>query len=223
MTVLQIRLEGPMQAWGTHSKFTERDTGREPSKSGIVGLICSAAGIQRNEDISNLTTLRMGVRVDREGIMKNDFHTALEVPKADPKGRPDTVISNRFYLADACFLVGLEGNSEILQGIENALTNPKWIPFLGRKAFPPSTPLLFDGCQHETTLEESFLLTPWLGRPNDDLPERLRIVTESDGESGDVRMDNPQSFDKRTFSPRSVNTYWVESNLLPRRDSSVSV
>ena len=33
MSVL-LRLEGPLQSWGTRSRFNHRDTEREPSKSG---------------------------------------------------------------------------------------------------------------------------------------------------------------------------------------------
>nr|WP_208597066.1 CRISPR-associated protein Cas5 [Syntrophobacter fumaroxidans] len=38
---------GPMQAWGTRSRFQERDTEREPSKSGVVGLLCAAGTLPR--------------------------------------------------------------------------------------------------------------------------------------------------------------------------------
>ncbi len=45
MSTLLLRLAGPMQSWGTQSRFTERDTGREPSKSGVVGLLAAAVGL----------------------------------------------------------------------------------------------------------------------------------------------------------------------------------
>ena len=41
MSVLLLRLSGPMQSWGVQSRFTVRDTGLEPSKSGVVGLIAA--------------------------------------------------------------------------------------------------------------------------------------------------------------------------------------
>ena len=45
MAVLLLRLSAPLQAWGTeNSKFEIRKTGREPSKSGIVGLLAAALG-----------------------------------------------------------------------------------------------------------------------------------------------------------------------------------
>ena len=47
MSTLLLRLAGPMQSWGTDSKFDERRTGREPSKSGVIGLVAAALGIAR--------------------------------------------------------------------------------------------------------------------------------------------------------------------------------
>ena len=41
MSTLLLRLAGPMQSWGTDSKFDVRRTGREPSKSGVIGLVCT--------------------------------------------------------------------------------------------------------------------------------------------------------------------------------------
>lgn len=42
MSTLLLRLAGPMQSWGTDSKFDVRRTGREPSKSGVIGLVAAA-------------------------------------------------------------------------------------------------------------------------------------------------------------------------------------
>ena len=49
MNTLLLRLAGPMQSWGTQSRFTIRDTGYEPSKSGVIGLLCAALGKPRDE------------------------------------------------------------------------------------------------------------------------------------------------------------------------------
>ena len=48
MSVLLLRLSGPMQSWGIQSQFPDRDTGMEPSKSGVVGLLCAALGRGRS-------------------------------------------------------------------------------------------------------------------------------------------------------------------------------
>lgn len=49
MSTLLLRLAGPMQSWGTDSKFDVRRTQREPSKSGVIGLIAAALGIPRQD------------------------------------------------------------------------------------------------------------------------------------------------------------------------------
>jgi CRISPR system Cascade subunit CasD len=41
---LLLWLEAPLQSWGHDSKFGRRDTLNFPTKSGILGLICSALG-----------------------------------------------------------------------------------------------------------------------------------------------------------------------------------
>ena len=50
MSTLLLRLAGPMQSWGTQSRFTIRDSGLEPSKSGVIGLLCAALGKPRTEE-----------------------------------------------------------------------------------------------------------------------------------------------------------------------------
>lgn len=76
MSCLLLRLEGPLQSWGYRSRFSDRDTGLEPTKSGIVGLLCCALGRSRSESPADLAALAMHVRVDREGALLKDFHTA---------------------------------------------------------------------------------------------------------------------------------------------------
>ena len=87
MPTLLLRLVGPMQSWGTTSRFDHRDTGKEPSKSGIVGLLAAALGIGRENwtDLEPLSRLAMGVRHDRAGVPKRDYQTAKDIISADGK------------------------------------------------------------------------------------------------------------------------------------------
>lgn len=156
MPTLLLRLQGPMQSWGVESRFDRRDSGVEPTKSGVLGLLCAALGRSREEPIDDLASLRMGVRVDREGVLKYDYQTARNVLRADGVGVAP-VQSWRYYLADAAFLVGLESpsDSRLLQEVNDALANPKWPLFLGRKGYLPSPPVrLLDGFQ-DKPLEEA--------------------------------------------------------------------
>jgi len=146
-----------MQSWGSRSRFDLRDTEQFPTKSGVLGLVAAALGRDRSEPVDDLAALRLGVRADREGVVRYDFQSAKNVIRADvPKekwerarakgtttGTQDTVVSKRYYLSDAAFLVGLEGDEALLRSIEAALKNPKWPLFLGRKSYLPGEPVHF--------------------------------------------------------------------------------
>ncbi len=207
MPTLLLRLQAPMQSWGISSHFTSRDTTREPTKSGVIGLICAALGRPRDADISDLAGLKMGVRVDQEGVLQKDFHVAQDVLLASGKKTKDTEISDRYYLSDAVFLVGLEGPRALLEQIQIALKSPHWTLYLGRKAFPPGKPVwLLDGLQDELLLDalKRFpALVP-------DTEESLRVVLDSDvGEF--VRVDVPISFAERRFSSRRIHMGRIDS------------
>ena len=216
---LLIRLAGPMQSWGTDSRFEFRDAGTEPSKSGVVGLLASALGRPRAEPVDDLAALRMGVRVDRAGAVRADFHTALDVARVPGKeaDQRNAVVSRRAYLADADFLVGLEGDRSLLERLDEALDAPRWPLFLGRKSFPPAVPVrLPDTPPHgpglvDAALTEALRAIPWHGRGSSDREvPRLRVVLEDpDGES--VRRDQPvgAAFADRAFGPRRTRTTFL--------------
>lgn len=202
-----------MQSWGYRSRFDYRDTALEPTRSGVIGLICAAMGIARGEDISRFDTIRMGVRVDREGRPERDYHTALEVRKVDGSDG-GTVVSHRDYLADASFTVGLQSdNRDLLVEIADKLQNPEWVLFLGRKAFPltmppvqtPESPVL------EGKLEEHLLKPPppHPFRDSDPSVTRWRVVLE-DPEGERTQHDDPLCFRERRFKPRSIRTHFVD-------------
>lgn len=161
---LLMRLAGPMQSWGVSSRFSIRETLTEPSKSGVIGLLCAALGWDRAAEthpiagqqrtLADLAALRFGVRVVREGVVRRDYHTAQNVLRAKAKLRPgkpvadgdlqQTVLSERYYLSDAYFLAGLESNDQaLLLAFDAALAHPYWPLSLGRKAFVPSHPVRF--------------------------------------------------------------------------------
>lgn len=211
MHTLLLRLSGAMQSWGIQSRFGVRDTGLEPSKSGVLGLICAALGIDREDDagLAPLARLKMGVRVDREGVVKVDYHTARDVLKAGG-GIKQTELSNRYYLADALFLVGLESpDLALLEKIQAGFLHPVWPLFLGRKSFVPGDPVrLVDGLKAGQGLEAALQSYPMLSERGQ--PERLRLVLE-DASGPVVRLDQPLSFahGKRRFASRRVATHFM--------------
>jgi len=213
MPTLLLRLRGPMQSWGTTSRFDERDTQLEPSKSGVLGLVCAALGRDRSEPVEDLARLRMGVRVDREGLVMRDYQTATGIMTAAGKVDPHrTVVSPRYYLADAAFLVGLEGADRgLLERIQAALRAPVWPLALGRKAFPPGCPVWFPDGLRELGLADALRVEPRIADPraeHRDAP--LRLLLE-DAESGAVRLDQPVApFAERRFGPRYVTAEVID-------------
>ncbi|GMV90130.1 MAG: hypothetical protein AMXMBFR81_30600 [Chthonomonas sp.] len=134
--ILLLRLEGPLQSWGVRSRWSKRDTGPEPTKSAIIGMLGAAGGVLRpdwraEEEPCRILeqwddALLFGVRVDRPGVIETDYHTVegrfwqadgkLKTA-ASPSGAapangliepPRTEETWRDYIHDAAFLVALE-------------------------------------------------------------------------------------------------------------------
>lgn len=205
-----------MQSWGTTSRFDQRDTGKEPSKSGVIGLLAAALGIDRENwfDLEPLTRLTMGVRHDRPGVLRHDYQTAQNIISADRSKVHETAVTTRDYLADAVFLVGLEGTDRVLlERAHAALQNPVWPQALGRKSYVPSESVWIGGGVVESPLLEAFTSWPWITTPRrfESAPERLLVSLESQDGSGALRMDQPlSSFAERRFGARYVRAEWVK-------------
>lgn len=212
MAVLPLRLVGPMQSWGTQSRFTHRDTGREPSKSGIVGLLCTALGRSRDANIRDLAALRMASRADQPGRILRDYHTAgmggvYKVGGGVQRNR--LIVSERFYVSDAKFLVCLEGDKELLTEVAAALQRPRWPLFLGRKSFIPTEPVWLETTPLDVSLGDCVSSYPCLVS-NSKPPDKLQIVVED--EQGSVwRQDQPVSFADRRFVKRRLRVAWVDT------------
>ena len=185
MSTLLLRLAGPLQAWGCESKFEKRRTGREPTKSAVVGMLAAALGRRRDESVEDLCSLNFGVRVEEEGQLLRDFHIART------EGDKKTYVTERYYLSDACFLVGLEsGDETLLDKIEQSIVNPAFPLFLGRRSCVPTLPILIG--RRQCCLLEALQREPWLaseymqGKARGQV--RLRLIT-------DAGLDLPLSFD----------------------------
>ncbi|WP_225848249.1 type I-E CRISPR-associated protein Cas5/CasD [Streptomyces sp. HPF1205] len=169
MTGFLLQLGAPLQSWGEHSAFTDRDTVAYPTRSGLIGMVASALGIPRAETVTDpaagsslspdsfadLRGLRFTVRIDRPGTRLVDFHTVgggyphhRTVPTAKGARRsPDaaTIVSRRHYLSDAVFTVAVTGpglDPARLGQYAAALAAPHWPLHLGRRSCPPSGLLL---------------------------------------------------------------------------------
>lgn len=203
MPTLLLRMRAPMMSWGDHSRFTIRDTRREPTKSAVIGLLCAALGRPRWEAVHDLTALVMGVRVNQEGLVQRDYHTVQDGIKSSG-GKGETVISQRYYVADADYLVGLESaDSAFLSSLNEALAMPCWQLYFGRKSFVPSAPVQA-GLQ-ELSLDEALRQHPYQHRSHPKPVRQLRYVLEV-ADSLDVRQDVPLDWQRRLFASRCVET-----------------
>lgn len=158
MTVLLLRIAGPLQAWGVRSRFTVRSTELAPTRSGIIGMVAAAVGRRRTDPIEDLLALRFGVRKDQPGRVIRDFHTARPFDARKPMPP-----SERYYLADAVFLAGIEGDRPLLEGIDEALQHPAFPLYLGRRSCPPTHPVSLG--LREATLLDALRAEPWLASP----------------------------------------------------------
>ncbi|MEV8391801.1 MULTISPECIES: type I-E CRISPR-associated protein Cas5/CasD [unclassified Streptomyces] len=150
MTGLLLRLAGPLQSWGERSVFSsERDSAAFPTRSGLIGMFAAAEGHGRDEVPNYYGDLEFVVRIDRPGVRLMDYHT---VGGGQPKNRTAAtsggdrkgaaVITHRHYLSDAVFVVAVNGPAADISRIADALHQPYWNPFLGRRSCVPDEPLV---------------------------------------------------------------------------------
>lgn len=159
---LIIHLDGPMQAWGTHTYEDFRPSNLFPTRSGLLGLLGACMGIDR-EDRDGMEQLaasvEFAVRIDKSVLRMEDdrtslkshlkfpdYHTVRDARRANRSPREgETIQSRREYLYDAAFTVAIGAKRqtiEMLDRIEPYLRAPRYTPVLGRRSCPIARPLL---------------------------------------------------------------------------------
>lgn len=165
---LLLWLEAPLQSWGSDSKFGRRDTLPFPTKSGVLGLVCAALGAGGEQRallaefaplgqtvvsfVRGKQTAEGVIKQDREPVLR-DFHmvgsgyddqdlwASLLIPKTSEGKKAvggGTKMTYRYYLQDAAFAVVLEAPLGKADAIAQALQNPAWDIYLGRKNCVPT-------------------------------------------------------------------------------------
>lgn len=160
---LLLWLAGPLQSWGSDSKFYRRDTQKFPTKSGITGLLLSALGAagEQKELLEILAECPQDVFSFGDPYLPllQDYHTVgtgyditdpwqnKMVPKKSDGTRPTgsgVRITNRLYLQDQKFAVIIRITEDLGTALSKALENPVFDIYLGRKCCVP-TDFLFQG------------------------------------------------------------------------------
>ena len=162
---LLLWLEAPLQAWGHDSKFGRRDSLDFPTKSGVLGLLCCALGaggkqtewlaLWADNDLVVEAYVRQGkesLPVMREPLLR-DFHMvgsgyddqdpwqSLLIPKTSDGKKSvggGAKMTYRYYLQDMAYAVALQGPQAELETLAEALKNPVWNLYLGRKNCVPT-------------------------------------------------------------------------------------
>jgi len=216
-TLLLLRFEGVLQSWGIKSRWDIRDTSEAPTKSGVIGVFGCALGYKRTSAVLSglFDQLKIGVRVENTGKVVMDYHTVKgNLWTAEEKQRKDhTIVSKRFYLQDASFLVIVEGEQELIESIGKALQNPKWPIYLGRKSCVPTRPVYEEITNAYGSMEEAFKIIPWSWFGKETSPEgkplRLQCFIEND-EGVSIRRDNAPMFPSRMFRDRRESAFFVD-------------
>ena len=225
MSALLLKLAAPLQSWGASSRYTTRETRTEPTKSGVLGMLASAQGWNRDHDITDLLQLKFGVRIEQKGQLVRDYQTARPTQFQEEnrkKGElPDMPLTYRYYVSDACYLVVLVSQARsILETIEGALNHPKWPLFLGRRSCPPAGQLVLGIRDSYDTVEDVLTKEPWHASSwykkrsyyeNSYKYEDLEIVYDSEDKALYTQSDVPVSFDirHRRYALRSIGRRFI--------------
>lgn len=224
---LALLLDAPLQSWGFASRFQRRTTALHPTRSGLLGMMCAALGLDKGGEEEKAFLARMeevkitviAIRRQPEGCSEpvevrrlEDYHVTgggyddksqtQSIPRKASGGPCDNpTLSYRQYLCDAKFGVVLAGPRRTLTEVAAGMRNPRWGVWLGRKSCIPAAPVLF-GDLVSSADDAVAALEKATGRA---LTNAARIEeAESFAEGTDTLPDAPVNFAKREFKPRRI-------------------
>ena len=221
---LVFQLYAPLAAWGGQAVGQERPSDDHPSRSALLGLLAAALGIRRDQEADHQAlshACRFGIKLPAPGLALRDFHT-IQVPPSTKKQqhlqtrrdelrepKVGTMLSFRSYRQDALSIVAVTSTDERYSPdrVSEALLEPVFPLYLGRKACPPALPLnpeVIPAPDLKVALD-SYCVAPWLAGLCEKSP---RYYWEADMESGmehdfqTPRYDQPLSRRRWQFTPR---------------------
>jgi CRISPR system Cascade subunit CasD len=197
MQFLTFQLQAPLAAWGDVAVGQYRGSREHPGASALIGLLGAALGAHREDEAAH-AALRDGyafaVGVVSSGQLLRDYHTAQVPGRSDMKHRPhrtrrdelslprhdlNTILSTRDYRQDGAWAIAVQalvGAPRGLTELAQALREPRFVLYLGRKCCPPAAPLAPKVADAESA---HAALAAYLAAA--DPPARLRSLAWSDG------------------------------------------
>lgn len=166
---------GAMGEFGGHDR---RGSETLPGRSAIIGTLGAALGRRREDDFSDLESLEVAVASFGRTAPMRDYHTVQTVPSAvvktpqsrpealraaNRKGKVNTTLTSRDYRTDCVFGVAVWGGD--LRALAQALGQPVFQVFLGRKSCPLSAPFDPNVVAEEDPVQalQHLRLPPWIG------------------------------------------------------------
>jgi CRISPR system Cascade subunit CasD len=233
MRHLALYLRAPLQSWGASSKFGDRGTIDAPTRSGLLGMIAAACGIDKNDEVrdsewlARAEKLSLTILAFRRGDRMTDYHTVgARYDKDDPwqrrmiptkaeDGKPKNYATEtrRDYLMDSVFGVVISGDDKIVAEMAEGLADPVWGVWFGRKSCIPTEPILvgvFDSDEAARKALDARLrasLERGGGRiagKREDEAVKFDLVEAAVGDAEETLIDVPVSFKNREFHARRV-------------------
>ena len=230
MKHLALYLRAPLQSWGASSKFGDRGTLDAPTRSGLLGLLAAACGVDKNDEardrewLARAAKLSVAVLAFRRGDRMPDYHTGGAPDDRDdpwqkrmipttPDGKPrGTDLTHRDYLADSVFGAVLSGDDALVEEMAAGLADPVWGVWLGRKSCIPTEPILAGVFDSDDAARDALAgrLRGSLERGggkvagDDSADVAFSVLEARAGEEDETLLDIPVSFGRREFHARRI-------------------
>lgn len=230
MKHLALYLRAPLQSWGASSKFGDRGTLDAPTRSGLLGLLAAACGVDKNDEardrewLARAAKLSVAVLAFRRGDRMPDYHTVgarydrddpwqKRMIPTTPDGKPrGTDLTHRDYLANSVFGAVLSGDDALVDEMAAGLADPVWGVWLGRKSCIPTEPILAGVFESDDAARDALAgrLRGSLERGGgkvaggDSSDVAFSVLEARAGEEDETLLDVPVSFGRREFHARRV-------------------
>lgn len=233
---LILKLQGVMQSWGEHTFEGLRPSANFPTRSALVGLLGACLGIDRGDQEQQQAladSFQYAVRQDDKKSVwsmwndcidhadihltkMTDYHTVKDA-RQDYAGLKShaTIVTQREYLLDAAFTVAIwnmEGAFYTLDQLQEAVCQPHYTPFLGRRSCPITRPLYESRIQAVNANEALGMIEPAGGiiYSEESLPDE-----KNRNQHRHRVRDAPLTHQPRQFASRMIFVYGRESSHVP--------
>ena len=230
MKHLALYLIAPLQSWGAASKFGERGTLDAPTRSGLLGMLAAACGVDKNDTarerdwLVRAAGLVLSIYAFRRGNRLTDYQTVgSHYDTDDPwqrrmiptaaDGKPRTTdVTHRDYLSESIFGAVLSGDEVFISKLADGIANPIWGVWLGRKSCIPTEPVFAGVFDSDETARDALIARFHASRSRStakgmgkEVDSPVFSVIETGAEDAEeLVFDVPTSFGQRKYRTRRI-------------------